>query len=46
MKDLQKKIAYLQGQVNGMKLDKSPEGQVIGDVLEAVPVPTEEWGVA
>ena len=36
MKDLQKKIAYLQGQVDGMKLDKSPEGQVISDVLEVL----------
>ena len=34
MKGLQEKIAYLQGQVAGMKLDKSDEGKTIAQVLE------------
>lgn len=36
MKGLQEKIAYLQGQLDGMKLDKSDEGKIIGQILEVL----------
>ena len=33
MKDLQKKVAYLQGLAEGMDLDHSKEGKLIGEIL-------------
>jgi len=41
MKDLQQKVAYLQGLADGMNLDDSKEGKVISEILDLLEDMTE-----
>ena len=42
MKELEQKVAYLQGLADGMQLEESKEGKVIGEMLKVMAVMLEQ----